>query len=345
MVFPLRVENPIESITEFFAGKLSDSRLSKVAAEFGLTSTSSIKKIPLAYALAKKIFNIIKTVDHDTTTDADFKLWYERAFAIPYCYMNDSRNNEFVQLLCNEVDGLCPMTKNKLDPSNPSTYKIIHIYEKNIDQSLKDELLNDFHINEPDNEDDYENCLIVSSSFYRVGISLIPNAERDEIVALYKIKRAIIQKAEIIAELNNFDISEKLRECVKKIANSSITKIKVDKDIYYDPIAIEAKLGEEYYDEIYSLISSQYYIKIKSYFNSNTDLSTSELNNILSSVRNAYESISVSTSNKRLIIEEMKKWIAREILDPSEQVKYDNQCLILVCYFIQDCEVFGHEVS
>ena len=132
---------------------------------------------------------------------------------------------------------------------------------------------------------------------------------------------------------------------LKKLSNSSIAHIKVDKEIFYDPIAIENKLGTEYYDEIYSIISSQYYTKIKTYFNSYTDLSTNELNNVLSSVRDAYEAISTTTTDKKLIIDEIKKWISREILDPSEYATFDMQCLILVCYFIQDCEVFGHEVS
>ena len=49
--------------------------------------------------------------------------------------------------------------------------------------------------------------------------------------------------------------------------------------------------------------------------------------------------------NFQFIIDEIKKWISREILNPSEYATFDMQCLILVCYFIQDCEVFGHEVS
>ena len=344
MVFPLRKENPIESTTEYFVGKLSDGRLSRIATDFGYTA-GSVLKLPLAYALAKKLISIIKTVDHDVTDSNDFKAWYERALSVPYCYMNDERNIEFINLLCNEVDGLCPMTGKKLNPNDSTTYKVIHIYEKSISQELKDELLSSFSIKEPENEDDYENCLLVSSSFNKVAISLIPNAERDEIVDLYNIKRGIILKAEIKAELNNYEISEKLKECVKKLSNSSIAHIKVDKEIFYDPIAIETKLGTEYYDEIYSIISSQYYTKIKTYFNSYTDLSTSELNNVLSSVRDAYEAISTTTTDKRLIIDEIKKWISREILNPSEYATFDMQCLILVCYFIQDCEVFGHEVS
>ena len=60
MVFPLRKENPIESTTEYFVGKLSDGRLSRIAAEFGYAA-GSVLKLPLAYALAKKLISIIKT--------------------------------------------------------------------------------------------------------------------------------------------------------------------------------------------------------------------------------------------------------------------------------------------
>ena len=345
MVYPLAEDNPIQSTTEYFVGKLNDGRLSRVASTFGL-ETNPIQRLPLAYAIAKKVVNIFKTVDHDETDDTDFRKWYERAISIPYCHMNDERNSEFISLLCNEVDGLCPMTKKSLNPNDSRTYKIIHIYEKNLLQSLKDELLSSYGIEEPENEDDYENCLIVSSSFHRCTGSLFEDdAELKEIAKLYNIKKGIILKAEIKAELNNYEISEKLKECVKKLANSSIAKIKVDKEIFYDPMAIETKLGEEFYDEVYSMISSQYYTKIKTYFNSYTDLSTNELNNVLSSVRHAYKAISTTTTDKKIIIDEIKKWISREILDASEYTKYEMQCLILVCYFIQDCEVFGHEVS
>lgn len=343
MVYPLKKKNPIQDLTVFFNGSLGENSIGSLAKQIGF-KFPRIQRLPFSYALGKLCFSILSTLDNDTTTLDDFENWYQKAIAIPYCYMNDCKNQDYINYLCSEIDGICPITKVKINPNDFKTFKIVHIYKKDIDDSYKNELKDKYNIVEPEFEDDYENCLMVSSSYEENSYNLFEDDTVAKIVELYKAKEPILLKAKIIAQLNEEELSKKLRECITRISSSSLPKVKNETTIYYDPIAIQTKMGADYTD-VYSVISSHYYIKIKNYFNQNLDLSTTELNNLLENVRSAYEKISKTTTDKSLIVNQLKEWFLRELFDTSEHSKFELQALIMVCYFIQDCEVFGHDIS
>lgn len=344
MVYPLKKKNPINDLTVFFNGCLGEKSFLAFATKLGL-KPRRYASVPFSYALAKLCYSILTTCDNDTTTINDFAEWYLKANAIPYCYMNDTKNEDYINFLCSEIDGLCPITKKKINPLDYRTFKIVHIYKKDLDDSYKKELKDKYDINEPEFEDDYENCLMVSRSYDENSMNLIEDDTVNKVVELFNAKKAIMLKAKIISQLNDEELSDKLKICISKIASSTLPKVENTTTIFYDPIAIETKMGPEFYKEIYSSIASTYYVKIKNYFNSNIDLSQTELENLLKNVRNAYLDISKTTTDKHLIIEQLQNWFLRELFDPGERHQFNMEALIMVCYFIQDCEVFGHDIS
>lgn len=344
IVFPLKKKNPINDLTVFFNGCLGEKSFLAFADKLNL-KRGRYAHVPFSYALAKLCYSILSTCDNDTTTINDFDEWYRKAIAIPYCYMNDTRNEDYINFLCSEIEGICPITKKKINPKDYRTFKIVHIYKKDLDDSYKKELKDKHNIDEPEFEDDYENCLMVSNSYDENSINLIEDDTVSKVVELFNAKKPILLRAKIISQLNDEELSEKLKLCISRIASSTLPKVESDTTIFYDPIAIETKMGPDFYKEMYSTIASAYYIKIKSYFNSNIDISQKEKENLLKNVRNAYESISKTTSDKLLIIEHLQNWFLRELFDPSERHQFSMEALIMVCYFIQDCEVFGHDIS
>lgn len=343
-VYPLKNKNSIHDLTIFFYGTLGEKSISSLIKQIGL-KPFRYEKLAFSYALAKLFYSIFTTCDNDTTTINDFVEWYQKAVAIPYCYMNDTKNEDYINFLCSEIDGICPITKKKINPKDYKTFKIIHIYKKDLDDSYKKELKDKYSIIEPEFEDDYENCLMVSSSYEEDTYNLFEDDTVNKIVELFNAKKAILLKAKIISQLNDEELSDKLKICISKIASSALPKVENKATIFYDPIAIETKMGPEFYKEIYSSIASTYYVKIKNYFNSNIDMSQTELENLLKNVRNAYLGISKTTTDKHLIIEQLQNWFLRELFDPGERHQFNMEALIMVCYFIQDCEVFGHDIS
>ena len=142
---------------------------------------------------------------------------------------------------------MCHITKGTINPNDFKTFKIVHIYKKDIDDSYKNELKDKYNIVEPEFEDDYENCLMVSSSYEENSYNLFEDDTVAKIVELYKAKEPILLKAKIIAQLNEEELSKKLRECITRISSSSLPKVKNETTILksgenLNPNLIEPKL-------------------------------------------------------------------------------------------------------
>lgn len=336
--FPDVGDERIEEVTLFFAeSHITNRNFDKFLSEFGINAErKSINA--LGYALAKEFFAIIRSAEADSDYGMEMTGWYADCISEPLIFRN-AFNEDFQRTLYLESGGKCPITGKTLNDKNT---EIIVIYQKGLPKTIKDKIFEEFGEREPQSELAVSNCLAVHRDFAKQYGSF--GCQDYE-----KIKSAMLAKRNIRSRSNASSSevilveSGQIRHLIEKISTSSLSEpSRYGNELNYDPADISAKIGDDKFlvENVIST-SSMYFKKIKYWFLLQEDaLGKPVIQNILESVKGRYEQLSSLGLDKRKIVEIMSEWIMTECGHPANDDEYKRPSYVLVCFFIQDCEVF-----
>ena len=336
--FPLN--DNVEEVTNKLLEYIPPSAFKKVAWRFKIKCEKENIKT-LCYALAKTFFAIIKSSEVEPS-ESDINKWYDDCIKQPLIYKNNF-DGEFKDSLIQDSGRTCPITGKTLKDSNT---RIIQIYQKDISKEAKEELRLK-GIEEPENENSIDNCLAVHSDFANeydyFGKYIVEDIEN-----VYKAKQRIINDKYMISSVEMLDLSKNIKCLIDKISKCELSECKDNSiDLNYNPIVISNKISDDKFLENEVISSCDlYYKKIKSWFlNAEDFYGKSFATDVSKCIKNAYSKEAKICTDKRLIIKALSKWIIDKCGLTTYYANYERAAVILVYFFIQNCEVFKDEVT
>ena len=333
----------IEEVTTYLDTYIDRWNFNKIINKFGLTIDRE-STICMAYALAKEFFEIIKTAEADSDAPTNMTNWYNQCLNQPLIYKN-SFDDDFKSSLYADSGYRCPVTNKILKDNNT---QIIQIYQKDIDDELKERLLNELGEKEPDNEMSISNCLAVHKDFAK-QYNLIGKNDFNYIKLALDGKRLVIDRKVNSSTINALELNSQVKALISMISESSLADpLGEDVRLNYDPVDVEEKIPEDpMLVSMVTSISNAYYKKIKNWFLlSEQTIGKPAVKNITESVKARYEELALTVTDKRKLVNLMINWFIDECHLNGQRDRYKEPARILVYFFIQNCEVFKkHEIA
>ncbi len=233
--------------------------------------------------------------------------------------------------LLGEVNYECPISHTKLVEEikgiPTKKYEVIQIYPDDLSPEQESEF--DAIYAKPENLDDPSNLIAVS----------MDTAERymmkptvDEYRQLVEIKQSTSRKYSAMNAINRIDLEEEIR-----IALDALTTLTASKDLLeleYEALRIDEKVDDLLLQKDIQNHVVSYYRYIEKIFSEEAD----NFDEIASEVKLSSQKLEKAGLSQEDVIESLTEWIRHKAFVGGDKGKL--ACRIVVCFFIQNCEVF-----
>lgn len=230
-----------------------------------------------------------------------------------------------------EVNYECPIRHVKLVEEvkgiPKKNYEITRIFPDELPQNLSDEF--DAVYAKPKNLDATTNLIALSTEAAEEYL-LKPTVE--EYKELYKIKQLSSKQYKAINAINRIDLEEEIR-----IAIDGLVSLKASDNLpslEYDALRIDEKIDDALLQNEVQNHVLQYYRYIESVFSDITDA----FDDIAGEVKLSSQKLEKAGLSQEEVIYNLAEWIHNKAFAGNSKGKV--ACRIVVCFFIQNCEVF-----
>lgn len=230
-----------------------------------------------------------------------------------------------------EVNYECPLKHIKLIENVKGVpkkkYVITHIFPEELSQDLVDQF--DTVYPKPMKTDDLSNLIALCPD---ASNDYLQNPTVEEYKQLYEIKRFCSKKYKAISSIERIDLEDEIRIVIDGLI--SIKKSDNLPELNYDVLRIDQKISDVLLQKEVQNHVLQYYRYIENVF--------SEMTDIFDDIAGEIKFMSQKLENLGLSQEEVISLLTKKIHD---KVFCGNSsgniaCMIVVCFFIQNCEVF-----
>ena len=230
-----------------------------------------------------------------------------------------------------EVTYECPLSHEKLVEEvkgiPKKKYEITQIFPDDLPQDLA-EAFDDVYPR-PKNYNAPEN-LIALSKEESENYLMSPTVE--EYKKLYEIKQITSKQYKAVNAINRIDLEEEIR-----VAIDGLVSIKISDDLpqlEYDALRIDQKIDDALLmNEVQNHVL-QYYRYIENIFSDMTDA----FDDIAGEVKLSSQKLETAGLSQEAVIYNLTEWIHNKAFAGTNRGKM--ACKIVVCFFIQNCEVF-----
>ena len=243
---------------------------------------------------------------------------------------NDAVEYQDVPLLA-EVNYECPIKHVKLVEEvkgiPKKKYEITRIFPEGL--SAKSEAEFSAVHSKPSNLDDPSNLIALSIEASE-NYTMKPTLE--EYTALFSIKRITEKRYKVLNSINRIDLEEEIRGALDALI--SLTTSKDLPQLEYDALRIDEKIDDVLLqNEVQNHVLS-YYRYIESIFSESTDI----FDAIADEVKLSSKKLENAGLSQEDVINSLAEWIHNKAFVGEDRGKL--ACRIVVCFFIQNCEVF-----
>lgn len=230
-----------------------------------------------------------------------------------------------------EVNYECPIKHVKLVEEvkgiPKKKYEITRIFPEGL--SAKSEAEFSAVHSKPSNLDDPSNLIALSIEASE-NYTMKPTLE--EYTALFNIKRIIEKRYKVLNSINRIDLEEEIRVALDALI--SLTTSKDLPQLEYDALRIDEKIDDVLLqNEVQNHVLS-YYRYIESIFSESTDI----FDAIADEVKLSSKKLENAGLSQEDVINSLAEWIHNKAFVGEDRGKL--ACRIVVCFFIQNCEVF-----
>jgi hypothetical protein len=230
-----------------------------------------------------------------------------------------------------EVNYECPLKHVKLVEDvkgiPKKKYKITQIFPENLPQNLANEF--DTVYAKPKNFDDLSNLIALSTDASEEYL-LKPTVE--EYRNLCEIKRMSSKKYKVINAISRIDLEEEIRIAIEGLislkTSDSLPKLE------YDALRIDQKISDTLLQNEVKNHVLQYYRYIESVFSDMTNM----FDDIAAEIKLCSQKLEKAELSQEEVIYNLTEWIHNKSF--AGKAKGKVACRIIVCFFIQNCEVF-----
>ena len=230
-----------------------------------------------------------------------------------------------------EVTYECPLSHEKLVEEvkgiPKKKYEITQIFPDDLPQDLA--VAFDAVYPKPKNYDAPEN-LIALSIEESENYLMSPTVE--EYKKLYEIKQITSKQYKAVNAINRIDLEEEIRAAI-----DGLVSIKTSDDLpqlEYDALRIDQKINDALLmNEVQNHVL-QYYRYIENIFSDMTDA----FDDIAGEVKLSSQKLERAGMSQEAVIYNLTEWIHNKAFAGTDRGKM--ACKIVVCFFIQNCEVF-----
>ena len=164
----------------------------------------------------------------------------------------------------------------------------------------------------------------------------INNPNVDDFKLLLSIKKRAVSNAKALEYVNEVKLEEDLRKIIKSLDSLSSTE---GLDLKYDALSVNQKIKKfDVREDVKNKV-----IRYYNYINSLFDESEMNFNLIASEVKLVSTKLESADFSQEDIIDKLSDWIHHQVFNDSDEGKL--ACNIIVCFFIQNCEVFSYEMA
>ncbi len=230
-----------------------------------------------------------------------------------------------------EVNYECPLSHVKLVEEvkgiPKKNYEITQIFPEGLSAYLENEFSAAYA--KPRNLDDPSNLIALS---IEAANNYLMKPTIDEYKELVEIKKVTVKKYKAINAINRIELEEEIRCALDALTslNSSDNLPKLS----YDALKIDEKIENALLQsEVRSHVVS-YYGFIENTFSESVD----NFDEIAAEVRLSFEKLATAGLDQESIIIALTDWVQNKAFTNGE--RGELACRIVVCFFIQNCEVF-----
>lgn len=250
------------------------------------------------------------------------------------------RNNRFADNkieyqdipLLEEVNYKCPLTRmplvENIKGQPRKCYEITQIYP--IGLTTKEEIDFSSISKRPDNMDDPSNLIALSKKAAE-EYSIKPTLKEFEI--LLKIKEFTTRRTKALNSINRLDLEEEIRLVLDALV--SLTYSSELPQLSYDALKIGEKIEDYLLQVDIEKLVVRYYLYIESVFSNISE----DFDVIASEIKLCSQRLEKAGLSQEEVVDNLTSWIHDKTF-PCEQ-KGTLACRIVVCFFIQNCEVFS----
>ena len=237
--------------------------------------------------------------------------------------------------LLSEVNYKCPISHTNLLENKKgvtiSKYEIVQIFPD--DLSEEDNILFSNISDKPIDFDDNSNLIALSIN---AAQEYINNPNVDDFKLLLSIKKRAVSNAKALEYVNEVKLEEDLRKIIKSLDSLSSTE---GLNLKYDALSVNQKIKKfDVREDVKNKV-----IRYYNYINSLFDESEMNFNLIASEVKLVSTKLESADFSQEDIIDKLSDWIHHQVFNDSDEGKL--ACNIIVCFFIQNCEVFSYEMA
>lgn len=230
-----------------------------------------------------------------------------------------------------EVNYKCPLTQESLveyiKGIPTKRYEITQIFPECL--SPDDEIKFSKIQKKPVNFNDPDN-LIALSVVVSENYLLKPTVE--EFKDLLEIKKKTSKRAKALFAINRIDLEKDIRRALEALV--SLTSSSDLPQLAYDALKIEEKIPDFILRNDVEMLVLQYYRYIESVFSDTTD----DFDLIAGEVELCSQKLETAGLSQEEVIKNLSEWIYSKAFINGENGML--ACRIVVCFFIQNCEVF-----
>lgn len=236
-----------------------------------------------------------------------------------------------------EVTYKCPLTYEKLVEEvkgiPKKKYEITQIFPDDLPLELAATF--DAVYPRPKNLDAPENLIALSQE---ASENYLMSPTVDEYKKLYEIKKVTSKQYKAINAINRIELEEEIRAAIEKLI--SINPSDVFPKIEYTALKIDQKISDVLLVNDVRNHVLQYYKYIEAIFSEMTDA----FDDIAGEVKLSSQKLEKAGLSQEDVINNLAEWIHNKAFAGSAKGKM--ACRIVVCFFIQNCEVFNkNEIS
>lgn len=230
-----------------------------------------------------------------------------------------------------EANFECPLRHEKLveevKKQSKKNYRITQIFPEGLPRDIAD-LFEAVH-SKPRNFDDPANLIalcVKASEDYLLRPTI------DEYKNLYDIKQTLSKRYKAINAINRIDLEEEIRIAVEGLISLKAS----DKlpNLEYDALRIDQKIDDILLQNDVQNNVLQYYRYIESIFSDMSDA----FDEIAAEVKLGSQKLEKAGLSQEEVINKLTEWIHNKVFSGNSRGKV--ACRIVVCFFIQNCEVF-----
>ncbi len=238
----------------------------------------------------------------------------------------------------------CPISNKKLikikDNIRYADYVIIKIFPDNL--TAQEESVFSKHSPKPIDLESVDNLIAVSSE---TAFIYTESRQYEMFKKLIKSKQDIMKRQEIDIELEAFNIENEIEKGLAEVISAlhEMSPLELS-DLSYDALRIDEKIPETEHATLLTVKNFvlRYYNYINDFFGYLDNRKHGTSTKIAENIKYMSEQLQALNISADEIIDRL----AQTILDKTSlQERYLNMSRIIVCYFIQHCEVLSNEVT